>query len=185
MIGAGQVRCGVRSVIGLPLVGVWVLGVLAGCASAGRDASDAGVFTGGKRPLSVNFNRAEIALLIRQEYDRTRGIPHRMGGTGTGGFDCSGFSQHVFAKLFGVNLPRTTAVQASIGQRVKRSHLQAGDLVFFKPRSYPRHVGIYVGNGEFVHVSASKGITLSRLDSRYWRRAYWTSRRVIVPTQEI
>jgi lipoprotein Spr/probable lipoprotein NlpC len=133
----------------------------------------------------VNFSRAEIALLIRKEYDRSRGIPHRMGGIGKCGFDCSGFSQHVFARLFGVSLPRTTAVQASIGQRIKRSHLQAGDLVFFKPRSYPRHVGIYVGNGEFVHASASKGIALSRLDSRYWRRAYWTSRRVIVPAQEI
>jgi cell wall-associated NlpC family hydrolase len=76
-------------------------------------------------------------------------------------------------------------VQASIGQRIKRSHLQAGDLVFFKPRSYPRHVGIYVGNGEFVHASASNGVTLSRLDSRYWRSVYWTSRRVIVPAKEI
>ena len=171
--------------MGFALAGMWALGLLSGCASVGQGASDAGVSPGGKRPLSVNFSRAEIALLIRNEYDRSRGIPHRMGGTGKGGFDCSGFSQYVFAKLFDVALPRTTAVQVSAGQRIKRSRLQAGDLVFFKPRSYPRHVGIYVGDGEFVHASASKGIALSRLDSRYWRKAYWTSRRVIVPAKEM
>ena len=50
---------------------------------------------------------------------------------------------------------------------------------------YPRHVGVYVGNGEFVHASSSKGVMLSRLDSKYWRKAYWTSRRILPHGKDI
>jgi cell wall-associated NlpC family hydrolase len=59
------------------------------------------------------------------------------------------------------------------------NELQAGDLVFFQPSSYPRHVGIYLGGSEFVHASKSKGVTLSRIDETCWGKYYWTARRII------
>ena len=135
-------------------------------------------------PVRVNLSRTEIAYRLKDEFDDWRGIRHRMGGNGSRGFDCSGFSLHLFAATLGVNLPRTTAEQATLGWPVDRSHLRPGDLVFFQPPSYPRHVGVYVGNGEFVHASSSKGVTLSRLDSTYWRRHYWMSRRIVVSVHE-
>ena len=135
-------------------------------------------------PVTVNLSRAEIAHRLKNEFADWRGTRHRMGGNGARGFDCSGFSLHLFAATLGVNLPRTTARQAALGRFIDRSHLKPGDLVFFRPPTYPRHVGVYVGNGEFVHASSSKGVTLSRLDSTYWRRHYWMSRRIVVSANE-
>ena len=135
-------------------------------------------------PVRLNLSWAEIAHRLKDEFADWRGTRHRMGGNGARGFDCSGFSLHLFATTLGVNLPRTTAQQATLGWSVDRSRLRPGDLVFFRPPSYPRHVGVYVGNGEFVHASSSKGVTLSRLDSTYWRRHYWMARRIIVSANE-
>ena len=57
-------------------------------------------------------------------------------------------------------------------------HLLPGDLVFFHPPNKIRHVGIYLGRGEFAHASTSTGVTISQMNSTYWRNAYWTARRV-------
>ncbi|MBU3181714.1 C40 family peptidase [Clostridium psychrophilum] len=75
------------------------------------------------------------------------GVPYVWGGTSPSGFDCSGFTQYVFAH-FGVNLPRVTQSQQNVGTLVSRANLQAGDLVFFGTPAY--HVGIYVGNGNMI-----------------------------------
>jgi hypothetical protein len=71
-----------------------------------------------------------------------------------------------------------------VGTEVRRSQLQPGDLVFFRPSRKDRHVGVYLSNGEFVHASASSGVTVSSLDDRYWKRTWWQARRVLqdVPT---
>lgn len=136
-------------------------------------------------PVTVQYSRHEIASLLTREYGRWRGTPHRMGGKGRGGFDCSAFSQHLYTALFNLPLPRTTNSQARIGTTINRNQLKPGDLVFFRPHSYPEHVGVYVGNGEFVHASSSQGITRSRLDTDYWRRHYWMARRLVIATDEI
>ena len=178
-----------------PLIGVSALGIISGCVSVdGQKTAHADTFRAASfnssalvssRPSPVRLGRTEIAALIRSQYKVWRGTRYRMGGNGRGGFDCSGFSQYVFAQLFNVRLPRTTSGQVVMGRKIKQSQLQPGDLIFFRPRSYPRHVGVYLGNGEFVHASSSKGITLSHMGSEYWRDAYWTSRRVIVPSTDI
>jgi len=134
----------------------------------------------GAEPIRVGYSTATVRQLLGKEFRRWIGTPHRMGGTGKGGFDCSGFAQHLFTHLFAVDLPRTTTYQAKTGKAIQRRLLRPGDLVFFRPPSY-QHVGVYVGNNEFIHASSSRGITRSRLDSPYWRRHYWTARRVIVP----
>jgi cell wall-associated NlpC family hydrolase len=101
-----------------------------------------------------------------------------MGGNNRSGIDCSGFVRRIFKDLFNVRLPRSTALQVNTGCKVSKDQLKAGDLVFFHPPNKIRHVGIYLGRGEFAHASTSKGVTISRLNTTYWRKAYWTARRV-------
>jgi cell wall-associated NlpC family hydrolase len=85
----------------------------------------------------------------------------------------------VYKDVFNVDLPRTTKAQVKQGRPIPLKRLQAGDLVFFKPPSYPRHVGIYLGGSEFVHASKNKGVTLSKIDPTYWGKYYWTARRIL------
>jgi hypothetical protein len=77
------------------------------------------------------------------------------------------------------NGTRHPRAQVGQGQPVPFGKLRAGDLVFFKPPSYPRHVGIYLGGSEFVHASKNKGVTLSKIDRYYWGKYYWTARRIL------
>ena len=119
-----------------------------------------------------------IEKRIRDEYRRWKGTRHRLGGTGQGGIDCSGFVQAVYRDAFNMALPRTTKAQLKEGVPVNRDQLQAGDLVFFKPPSYPRHVGIFLTGKTFVHASKRKGVIISQIDPHYWGRYYWTARRI-------
>lgn len=170
-----------------------LLSIAAGCAStreaspkidAGQPLRTSGGNFGSFKKVPAEPDQKNIAAMIRTKFNAWKGTRYRMGGRGRGGFDCSGFSQHIFATVFGIKLPRTTAQQARVGRRISRQQLKPGDLVFFKPPTYPRHVGVYVGNGEFVHASSSKGVMLSRMNSDYWRKSYWTSRRVLSAGQD-
>src|SRR5690606_41020387 len=78
----------------------------------------------------------------------------------------------------GVELTRSTATQVEEGVAVRKEDLLPGDLVFFRRRS-TRHVGVYLGDGEFIHASSSNGVIVSRLDETYYERHYWTARRVV------
>jgi cell wall-associated NlpC family hydrolase len=126
---------------------------------------------------------AVIEKRLREEYRHWTGTRHRLGGTGRRGIDCSGFVQTVYKDVFNIELPRTTRDQVRQGQAVPFGKLRAGDLVFFKPPSYPRHVGIYLGGSEFVHASKNKGVTLSKIDRHYWGKYYWTARRILPASQ--
>jgi len=102
-----------------------------------------------------------------------------MGGSDRRGVDCSGLVQQMYRDLFGIQLPRTARQQSGRGLRVKRSELKPGDLVFFNPPGKLDHVGIYLGHGDFVHTSSKKGVTVSRIDSSYWKKHYWTAKRIL------
>ena len=121
----------------------------------------------------------KIEALIRAEYEKWKGTKHRLGGQGAKGIDCSAFVQVVYKSVFDVGLPRATEYQVKEGVPVRRKHLVAGDLVFFKPPSYPRHVGIYLSNSDFVHASKSKGVVISSMEVSYWKKSYWTARRIL------
>lgn len=107
------------------------------------------------------------------------GTPYRFGGTTRDGIDCSAFVRAVYRETFGVDLPRTTAQQVHEGVPVRNGAFVPGDLVFFRPSSKGRHVGIYLGRGEFVHAGTSTGVTISHLDEPYWQQTYWTTRRLL------
>jgi cell wall-associated NlpC family hydrolase len=126
---------------------------------------------------------AEIEKRLREEYRQWMGTRHRLGGTGSHGIDCSGFVKVVYKDVFNIDLPRTTRAQVREGQSVPFGKLRAGDLVFFKPPSYPRHVGIYLGGSEFVHASKNQGVTVSKIDKYYWGKYYWTARRILPAPQ--
>lgn len=107
------------------------------------------------------------------------GVPYVWGGTNPNGFDCSGFTQYVFAAS-GIKLPRTADDQYEVGLPVKSDQLQPGDLVYFSTyEPGPSHNGIYLGGGKFINASSSRGVVIDRLDNDYWSSRYLGARRVI------
>ncbi len=109
-----------------------------------------------------------------------QGAPYLTGGVAPGGFDCSGFTQYVFAQ-HGVRLPRTAAEQYRDGRPVNPDRLQPGDLVFFTTIAPgPSHVGLAIGEGQFVHApTRGSHVRVDELDARYWRQRFLGVRRYV------
>ena len=108
------------------------------------------------------------------------GVPYAYGGSSDKGMDCSGFSSIVYAQALGKKLPRTTIQQYDIGRGVRRNDLRFGDLVFFNTTGRsPSHVGVYIEDDLFAHASVSSGVTLSSLESTYYKKRYVGARRVL------
>ena len=118
------------------------------------------------------------SFLIK-DYLYWKGTPYRLGGNSKKGIDCSALVQDIFKNSFKITIPRTTNRQVKLGKFVDRSDLQVSDLVFFKTGWNVRHVGIYMGNNEFLHASVSQGVIISSLNNVYWKGKYWQSRRVM------
>lgn len=112
------------------------------------------------------------------------GVPYRWGGNeAETGLDCSGFVRAVYQQVLGVNLPRTSDRQAAVTQSIEPRDLAPGDLVFFNTLRQPfSHVGIYVGEGRFVHAPRTgERIRLERLAGGYWTERFDGARRVTTP----
>ncbi|WP_297200942.1 SH3 domain-containing C40 family peptidase [uncultured Flavonifractor sp.] len=109
------------------------------------------------------------------------GVPYVYGGNGPNSFDCSGFTSYIY-RHFGYTLNRTASTQLSNGTAVSKSELQPGDLVFFRYNtSYPAsHVGIYIGNGQFIHASTNKyQVQIDQLNTGHYANVYITARRIL------
>ncbi len=107
------------------------------------------------------------------------GTPYLLGGNTKEGTDCSGFVSSVYMEKERMPIPRTSAEEFEKGKYVAKNDLIIGDLVFFGNRFRVSHVGIYVGKGNFIHASTSKGVTVSPLDDSYWKPRYMGARRYL------
>ncbi|OYT75638.1 MAG: hypothetical protein CFK49_02080 [Armatimonadetes bacterium JP3_11] len=107
------------------------------------------------------------------------GARYRYGGSSSRGFDCSGFTAYIYRR-HGINLPHNSSAQYRVGKPVSRSELRPGDLVFFRTRgSRISHVGIYIGDGKFVHASSARGrVRIDTLNSGYYKQRYVGARRI-------
>ena len=109
------------------------------------------------------------------------GVPYIRGGTSEEkGFDCSGFVRHMYEKSVGLVLPRRAEEQAKVTEEIKRSELKPGDLVFFNTlkRTFS-HVGIYVGDGKFIHAPRpGKAVRVDDMREAYWQNRFNGARRI-------
>ena len=151
-----------------------------------RDSQKAPLFfRGGKStgvtpsPEALN-GTASLAQKIIATAKQYIGVPYLWGGSTPSGFDCSGFVQYVFNR-HGISLPRTSKEQWTVGKSVSKDALKPGDLVFFA-NTYTTgisHLGIYIGNNQFIHASSSKGVTVTDLNNAYWAARYYGAKSVI------
>ena len=138
-----------------------------------RERGGFGRFAGG-----ILARTSKLAQLLTRSALRFLGTPYVFGGNSPSGFDCSAYVQHVFA-MVGISLPRTADAQYDVGSPAVGGP-RPGDLVFFQTYTYgPSHVGIYLGNDEFVHASSSHGVMVSKLSESYWASRYLGAKRLI------
>ena len=123
-------------------------------------------------------SRTGIKHKLETHYNKYKAVPYKYGGTSKKGFDCSGFVQFTYKSIFNIALPRTTEYMLKEGTAVKKNKLRIGDLVLFRTSKRYRHVGIFMGDNLFMHVSTKKGVMKSNLNNPYWLKCYLTSRRV-------
>ena len=149
-----------------------------------------GLFSGKHHPKIKTHTIARTIQPVRiSNIDRTQGsqelmlhsmgligTPYRWGGSSTAtGFDCSGMIQFVYKNALDVSLPRTARDMAAASRKIPDNQLKAGDLVFFNTggSSQYSHVGLYIGNGEFIHApSSGKTIKTEKLSSPYYAKHY-------------
>jgi cell wall-associated NlpC family hydrolase len=157
---------------------VFSLFFLAAAPFGGASADDAVHTVEPAAPASYSSAAQELADQALEYL----GIPYRFGGTSPDtGLDCSGLVQNVFRNAVGLNLPRTAREMATLGDRVTRSELKPGDLVFFNTmRRAFSHVGIYLGNGQFVHAPSRGGaVRVESMASSYWGQRFNGARRLV------
>lgn len=121
---------------------------------------------------------------LKAELERWMGVPYRYSGHSLEGTDCSGLVVEVYAAVYGVVLPHHSAdIFAQCCDEVSREELLEGDLVFFSFVRSGRisHVGVYIGDGRFVHASSSRGVVVSDMRDPYYVRGYVASGRVRLP----
>ena len=125
------------------------------------------------------FTPLEASKVMR-EISRYMGTPYVYGGMNSEGIDCSGYTLQVYKSSVGKALPRSSAAQASTGSPVQYESLKFGDLIFFNTTGEPNsHVGIYLGDDLFAHASVSQGVTISSLESTYYKKRYEGARRIV------
>ncbi len=151
------------------LMPLLISSILAGCAVTPPPAS----------PVKKSVQQPQSGTSpLQQAYQHWQGTPYRYGGDDESGIDCSALVQQVFLQAYQVHLPRTTYHQLKTGKAIAHNEKKKGDLIFFKTADKVYHVGIYLGEHEFMHASSSKGVMISRLDNPYWAARILQIRRV-------
>jgi len=160
------------------LIPVLICGIfLVACSSTPHHDSISSSVKLAEKRVDLN-NTAIVKDILTQQYADWRHVQHRMGGMSKTGIDCSGLVYRTYRSKFGIDVPRSTESQSRAGQSINKSQLKAGDMVFFKTGFKTRHVGLYIDKGDFLHVSSSKGVMISNLETPYWDDTYWKSQRL-------
>jgi len=156
------------------IIGVAILSFLIACASAPRAADREAASLGN----NVHADKATAQRAANYAQNMI-GKPYRYGGNSPAGFDCSGLVQYSYSRA-GLPIPRTTRSQRESGVAVGSQSLRAGDLIFFDQEGRKSsHVGIYIGDGRFVHApSSGKRVRVDKLDKKYWKKHYDGARRI-------
>ncbi len=144
------------------------------------------VFAPGFDEQKAEASTSVSASSLTEIASKYKGVRYKSGGTTEAGFDCSGYVQFVYKQL-GVSLTRSTGSMYDEGSAIEKANIQVGDLLFFKTTSAKvGHVGIYIGNGKFIHSSTSKGVMVSNVnDPYYWGDRYVGAKRVASVVTEV
>lgn len=156
--------------------------IISGCLPASRVShsenrqnNDAQALHSAQTTQGLAAERRKVLMAA----ERWLGSPYRYGGSSKSGTDCSGFVRSVFQEA-GVLLPRTSREQANTGSAVATNLVQPGDLLFFNTTGGGvSHVGISLGEEEFVHASTSHGVIVSSLQESYYKNRFLFARRVL------
>ena len=132
----------------------------------------------GRQPPPVDTVQPDSGLIGRCR--AFLGTPYRWGGMSNAGVDCSGLVCLVYKQAEGMVLPRDTKNQHKLGRKISLANAQPGDLLFFSTGFWPgiSHVGIYTGNGRFIHASTKRGVIESSIDDDYYRARFVEARRL-------
>ncbi len=152
-----------------------VTGVLAACSSTPH----VGDYDNASHSAQYARTDGDAAARAAEHARNMVGKPYLYGGNSPDGFDCSGLVHYSFQRA-GVSVPRTTRSQLAAGLPVTERALRTGDLVFFDQEGRKSsHVGIYIGDGRFVHApSSGKRVRIDRLEERYWQEHFVAARRI-------
>lgn len=118
---------------------------------------------------------APVRRSLLSQANQALGVRYRIGGeTPREGFDCSGLTQYVYRRGSGISLPRTAAQQSAASRTISFNQMRPGDLIFFRTSGYKvNHVGIYIGQGQFIHAASGGGrVTVDNLSRPYWRQRF-------------
>jgi len=153
-----------------------IIFALAGCGSFGPTAPEpVPAIAPAAPPPRAERSEALLQALL------AIGLDYRYGGKSpSSGFDCSGLVAHVYRAAWGIQLPPNTAAQSKAGVPVSLAELQAGDLLFYDTLQRPySHVGIYLGDGKFVHAPKTGAqVRVESLKSSYWAKRFDGARRI-------
>lgn len=157
-----------KSVVGISLCLSMMLTGSALASTPTVHAATASATTSASSKANAIISFAKQFMGVRYQFGSPSGY--------TKSFDCSSFTQYVFKK-YGVSLPRDSRQQSKVGTYVPKDQLKPGDLVFFY--SPIHHVGIYIGNGKMINTWGKPGVTITDINSGWWKTHYTTARRVL------
>jgi len=181
------ISLGISSIIGLSVLGFGhasasssslVIGTATYMESAVKVAAATAPAAPAKPAAAPAPSKVDTLISIGKQY---LGVKYQFGAKAgsTIAFDCSSYTQYIFKKI-GISLPRTSSSQATVGTKVAKASLKAGDLVFFSRPGVSGigHVAVYIGNNKMLGASGDK-VQVSSLNTSYWTKNYVTARRVL------